>query len=226
MASCRAVLAKATADLHEKNDFVVLCESLHAIRADYVLHDFAAVALKKFPEQPLFVFYVIFAKNRGDIRNLTVEQVQTLQRLASNDTMKSDQRAYVLIDDYLHEYFDWLGPINPFGWDDDDDDYEEDDFDEYDDDPPLNILLEMVNQLKGSMPKQEYDRLVKMLESSDPKAQDALAQLLDELVNHGGVISPKELLHENSLRTTGCSRNGKRRRHQKGLSAQDSTIST
>lgn len=123
----------------DKADHTLLCDCLHAIASFALLQHCAALALKKFPADPLFAFYEIHAAIGGNPSYLRQSQLDRLHALARREDLASYPRADALIHKFMREVDTMFGP--PPGWGDDHDD------DDGNFQPSKDALFDMLNDL-------------------------------------------------------------------------------
>ena len=96
-------LQNAFATITEEQELRSICESLARVPHYQLLEACANVALQQQPQQPLFVYYHIYARADGNIHQVNDRDYQRLETALEQASEAKDGRALVLIEDFFHQ---------------------------------------------------------------------------------------------------------------------------
>ncbi len=103
-------LKHAIQQLEEEGDLVAVCESLHQAPCHELLEIAAARALERYPEQPLFVYYLIYGRAEGDIDSVKDRDYERLENALDQAVAAKDHRTVTAI----NQFFSQGAPPSPF----------------------------------------------------------------------------------------------------------------
>jgi len=121
------LLQKAAKLDFSQEEILSICECFKKLEHYALVRQFAENALKRWPEQPVFVYYQIYSQSHSKKRfwHISNSDVDRLTHAADKATEQGDQRTAMLIVKFLNE----MKPpsfFNPFVMDDFEDDFESD----------------------------------------------------------------------------------------------------
>ncbi len=95
-------LTHAIQQLEQEDDFVAVCECLHQAPCHELL-EAAARALERYPERPLFVYYLIYGRAEGDIDSVKERDYERLNTALHQAMAAKDHRAVTAIERFCSQ---------------------------------------------------------------------------------------------------------------------------
>lgn len=96
-------LKRAIQQLEQEDDFVAVCECLHQAPCHELLEVAAARALERYPERPLFVYYLIYGRAEGDIDSVKERDYERLDTALQRAMAAKDHRAVTAIERFFSQ---------------------------------------------------------------------------------------------------------------------------
>lgn len=96
-------LQAAIKQLTDEDDLLSVCECLHRAPHHGLLEQAATAALAHHPNRPLFVYYQVFGRAKGDIDKVKDRDYDRLENALERATAAKDQRAKTQIDRFLSQ---------------------------------------------------------------------------------------------------------------------------
>ncbi|MFO7641512.1 MAG: hypothetical protein R6X17_09695 [Candidatus Competibacteraceae bacterium] len=96
-------LKHAIQQLEEEDDLVAVCECLHQAPCHELLEAAAARALERYPERPLFVYYLIYGRAEGDIDSVKDRDYERLDTALQQAMTAKDHRAVTAINQFFSQ---------------------------------------------------------------------------------------------------------------------------
>lgn len=115
----------------DKDDMLSLCQCIKMIEHHEILEKFATHALKRWKQQPAFIFYQIYGIAKGTAWHLSELQLDKLQKAADNAKKQGDEHTEIMIAKFVEEIYEDIFPKNTF-------------FDNLLDDEKLEAVLEKI----------------------------------------------------------------------------------
>jgi tetratricopeptide (TPR) repeat protein len=160
----QATLQNAAQQDFSKDELMSICQCFKQLEHYELLKLYARQAMKKWPEQPIFVYYQIVGKIAGQFSSMNETEVQRLHEALDKAEQQGDKRTSMMITGFLTEiakqgmrsmggWGEGFFPFNiPADWLEDDDadgEFEDDEFMGGLDEQQLAELIEMFEQMTG-----------------------------------------------------------------------------
>ncbi|MFK5969998.1 MAG: hypothetical protein QM487_07780 [Candidatus Marithrix sp.] len=97
-----------------KHDMLSLCKCLKNIEHHEILEKFATNSLKRWKQQPAFIFYQIYGIVKGTVWYLSEQQLDKLQKAADNAKQQGDEYTAIMIAKFVEQMYEGIFPKNPF----------------------------------------------------------------------------------------------------------------
>lgn len=121
--SLKVLLEKAAKIDFSQEEMLSLCECFKKLEHKELLRQFAEHALKRWAEQPAFVFYQIYSQSSQSFSSMLMSDMDRLKEAADKAKEQGDQRTAMMIVGFLNHMMPPIfDPFSDFGNFDDDDD--------------------------------------------------------------------------------------------------------
>ncbi len=137
-----------------KNDMLNLCKCMKKIGHHEILEKLATNSLKRWKQQPTFIFYQIYGIAKGTAWYLSEQQLNKLEKAADNAKKQSDEYTAIMIAKFVEQMYEGIFPKNTF-------------FDSLLDEEKLEVALEKIEanmdeiEQKDDIEPQEMQEIIK-----------------------------------------------------------------